>query len=108
MTSSTRPASSCPTCAAELPATVLACPSCGTLVHAAELTRLAGLAEAAERQGEVSAALGHWSAVVELLPAGAPQRPAIDARIAALRARLIDDAPARDAGAAKTCPISCR
>ena len=52
MTSSARPiAAPCPTCGAELPGTLLACPSCGTLVHAGELTRLAGIAQEAERQG---------------------------------------------------------
>ena len=90
MTSSTRPhAAPCATCGVELPLTLLACPSCGTLVHAAELTRLAGVAEEAERQGELSAALTSWKAAVELLPPGAPQRPAIDARIAALHDRLV-------------------
>ena len=94
MTSSTRAIPSCVTCGVELPATVLACPSCGTLVHAAELTRLAGMAEESERQGEVTAALTHWNSALDLLPPGAPQRPAIDARVAALRERLIGAAPA--------------
>jgi len=94
MTSTTRLTSSCVACGVELPATVLACPSCGTLVHAAELTRLAGMAQEAERQGEVTAALTHWNAALDLLPPGAPQRQQIEARVGALREQLISPAPA--------------
>ena len=95
MTSSARPSTaSCPTCGVELPATLLACPSCGTLAHAAELTRLAGLAQEAERQGETTAALSSWKSALELLPAAAPQRAAIDARIAALHDTLVGGKPA--------------
>jgi len=90
MTSAARPfAASCATCGVELPLSLLACPSCGALVHAAELTRLAGVAQEAERQGELSAALSSWKAALELLPAHAPQRAAIDARIAALHDRVV-------------------
>lgn len=98
MTSSTRTTPSCVTCGVELPATVLACPSCGTLVHAAELTRLAGLAQEAERQGDVTAALAHWNGALDLLPPAAPQRPAIDSRVAALREQLLGAAPAQARG----------
>ena len=90
MTSSARPhAASCGTCGLELPLALLACPSCGTLVHAPELTRLAGAAQEAERQGELSAALSSWKAALALLPPAAPQRAAIDARISALHDRLV-------------------
>jgi predicted RNA-binding Zn-ribbon protein involved in translation (DUF1610 family) len=98
MTSSTRSIPSCVTCGVELPATLLACPSCGTLVHAAELTRLAGMAQEAERQGDVTAALTHWNSALDLLPPSAPQRPAIDARVAALRERLMSAEPAGGPG----------
>jgi len=97
MTSSARSfAVPCATCGAELPSSLLACPGCGTLVHAAELTRLAGLAEEAERQGELTAALSSWKDALELLPPGAPQRPQVDARIASLHDRLVAGAPATD------------
>jgi Zn-dependent protease len=46
---------------------MLACPGCGALVHSAELQRLAGEAEAAEAAGQLSAALHHWRAALELL-----------------------------------------
>ena len=98
MTSSTRSIPSCVTCGVELPATVLACPSCGTLVHAAELTRLAGMAQEAERQGEVTAALTHWNSALDMLPPGAPHRTAIDGRVSALRERLISAAPVQAPG----------
>src|SRR4051812_13965862 len=94
MTSSTRPTSSCDSCAAELPGAALSCPSCGTLVHAAELTRLAGLAQESERQGETTAALTSWKSALDLLPVGAPQRPQIESRVVALREQLIGAAPA--------------
>jgi Zn-dependent protease len=94
MTSSARPATlPCATCGAELIASLLACPSCGTLVHAAELTRLAGLAEEAERQGETTAALTSWKSALELLPVTAPQRPTITRRITALHDQLVAGAP---------------
>ena len=94
MTSSARPlAAPCATCGAELPSSLLACPSCGTLVHAGELTQLAGRAQEAERQGENSAALSTWKSALELLPPDAPQRAAIEARIAALHDLLVAGAP---------------
>lgn len=101
MTSSTRPvAATCATCGAELASALLACPSCGTLVHASDLTRLAGLAAESERQGEISAALTSWKEALALLPPNAPQRAPIEARIAALHDRLVAGTP--PAGEAKS------
>ena len=95
MTSSARPtALPCTICGATLASSLLACPNCGTLVHTAELTRLAGLAEEAERQGELTAALSSWKDALALLPPNAPQRGQIEARIAALHDQLVGDAPA--------------
>ena len=90
----------------ELPLSLLACPSCGTLVHAAELTRLAGVAQEAERQGELAGALASWKAALELLPPDAPQRPPIAARVAALHDRLVagEAATAGGDGAAEKRP----
>ncbi len=100
MTSSARPqAASCATCGVEVPLALRACPSCGSLVHAAELTRLAGVAQEAERQGDLSAALTTWKAALDLLPPRAPQRAAIDARVTALQDRLVGGAGAKDGGA---------
>jgi len=84
----------CSACGAELTAALLACPNCGTLVHASELTRLAGLAEEAERQGETTSALTGWKGALGLLPPGAPQRVPIEARIARLHDRLVAGEPA--------------
>ena len=72
---------------------LLACPSCGSLVHASELTRLAGRAEELERQGETTPALTAWKSALELLPPNAAQRTAIDLRIAALHDALVAGAP---------------
>ena len=58
-------------------------------MHASELTRLAGLAEESERQGELAAALTSWKGALGLLPPGAPQRAAINARVTALHDRLV-------------------
>ena len=82
-------AAACPSCGHALPVPLRACPRCGALIHAAELTRLAGLAEEAERQGELSAALRHWKDALELLPGDAPQRPVIAGRVRALHDRLV-------------------
>ena len=98
MTSSARPiAAPCATCGAELPGALLACPSCGTLVHAAELTQLAGQAQESERQGETTAALTAWKTARALLPPNAPQRAAIELRIAALHDALVAGAPSTSA-----------
>ncbi len=75
---------SCVRCGRWLGAGALACPHCGQLVHAAELTRLADLARAAEANGDVTAALTAWREALDLLPAGTRQRDVIAARITAL------------------------
>ena len=51
--------------------TLLSCPSCHHLVHAARLKELAADAEAAEKAGELPAALAFWNEAVSLLPTAA-------------------------------------
>ena len=87
MTTSLTAQNVCPRCGSTVPARLNGCPACGALVHAAELTRLAAEAEAAERRGDITAALEHWNAATLLLPAGAPQLQTIAERIQ----RLNDD-----------------
>jgi Zn-dependent protease len=81
-----------------MPASLLACPSCGALVHAAELKSLAAKAELAEREERASDALGAWRGVLALLPANAAQYQAVQEKIKAISARTLA-ATAQTAGA---------
>jgi Zn-dependent protease len=83
----------CRRCGSELAAALLACPSCGALVHAAALTDLAHRAEALEAAGDLPSALAEWRRALELLPKGTRQAEHIAQKIAAL-ARSVDRAPA--------------
>ena len=57
----------CPDCGAQVAPALLACPACHRLVHAAELTRLAGAADQAKQTGDASAELTAWRQALELL-----------------------------------------
>jgi Zn-dependent protease len=57
-------------------------------VHAEELTRLAREAEAASERGELTRAATAWRRALELLPADAAQRVAVQARVAELSRRI--------------------
>ena len=78
----------CERCGTELAPALLSCPSCHALVHAERLKELASEAEAAERAGEVQAAIEKWRIALELLPAGSSQVAAINARVRDLSRRL--------------------
>ena len=71
----------CDVCHTELSATALACPACGTLVHAARLKALAAEAERAAATGDPSAALAAWRSAHALLPRDSRQAASIAARI---------------------------
>jgi Zn-dependent protease len=86
----------CGGCGTQLAPSLLACPACGTLTHVDELNALAASAEEAERSGALAKAAGFWRSALALLPAAAPQRPAIVARVDDLT-RRIDAAPLRPA-----------
>jgi Zn-dependent protease len=81
-------AHSCTACGSEIAPTLLSCPSCHRLVHAERLKELAADAEAAEKAGELSAALTSWNEAVVLLPAESRQYTAIAGRIAILGRRV--------------------
>lgn len=83
-----QPTRRCSHCGTELAASLLRCPSCGTLAHAETLTRLAGEATQAQSAGDLSTALSHWNSALTLLPADAPQRGVITTRIADLGRQL--------------------
>jgi Zn-dependent protease len=78
----------CAQCGAEGGDGLLACPSCGGLAHAAELTRLAGLAREAEASGDLTGALAAWRAAAVRLPPGTTQLATVVARIAELSAAI--------------------
>ncbi|MEO8662807.1 MAG: site-2 protease family protein [Bryobacteraceae bacterium] len=74
----------CPQCAATIPAGVLSCPMCRALVHARELESLAAQARDAAARGETATAVGHWRAVLNLLPQDTVQYESVSAKIAGL------------------------
>jgi Zn-dependent protease len=78
----------CERCGTELAAGLLSCPSCHALVHSERLKELAGEADAAERTGDIPAAIEKWRIALELLPRDSQQVAAINARIRDLSRRL--------------------
>jgi len=81
----------CPECGSELGRSLLACPSCGRLVHAERLRSLASEAEDAAARGNGPAALAAWRTALELLPAGSRQHETVSAKVLAL-SRQVDGA----------------
>jgi Zn-dependent protease len=74
----------CARCGTELSPVALACPACGTLVHAQTLKRLAEEAEASTRAGDRFAARDQWTTALTMLPAGSVQHAAVNRRIGEL------------------------
>ncbi len=74
----------CAGCSAEIPTSLLACPGCGQLVHAAALKTFAAEAESAENQGDLARALAAWRKVLELLPQNAGQHKRVFQKVQAL------------------------
>jgi hypothetical protein len=63
----------CAECGSEIAPTLLACPGCHRLVHAATLSALAGEAEEASAAGDDTRALAAWRRALELLPPSSEQ-----------------------------------
>src|SRR5687767_2755192 len=78
----------CPQCGVELAPSLLVCPSCHALVHAAELKTLAASADAATAAGNLTGALEHWRRALELLPPTTAQYAVINVKINELVQRL--------------------
>ena len=78
----------CAACGAELAAALLACPSCGTLVHADTLKRLAAEAAQSEREGDATRAMTAWRQALQVLPAGTVQHQRVQAKVQALSAQV--------------------
>jgi Zn-dependent protease len=96
----------CAECGTEIAVALLACPSCGRLVHGAELKQLAADAEAAERGQETRRALETWRRMLALLPAQSTQHARVLAKVqslsAAVTAGQTDPSPARPKPAGST------
>ena len=75
---------------------LLACPSCGGLVHGETLRALAREAEGAQSAGDTETAVSRWRRALELLPRESRQHQQVAARIEALTAA---PSPARGATA---------
>lgn len=78
----------CSDCGTEIAPDLLACPSCGRLLHAGTLKKLAAQAEAAERAGDLSAAMGAWRDTLDLLPPDSRQHAVVLQKIQALSAQV--------------------
>lgn len=87
----------CAACGCELAPSLLACPGCSRLVHAEELTRLAGEAEAALSRAALGEAATQWRRVLALLPPDAPQAEEVRVRLDALSRRIETEGPGESA-----------
>ena len=74
----------CAACGAQIAEALLSCPSCGQLVHAAELKQLAAEAAGAETAGDARGALEKWRRMLELLPSQSTQHARVLAKVQGL------------------------
>jgi Zn-dependent protease len=74
----------CVACGAQIAEALLACPSCGQLIHAAELKQLAAEAAGAETAGDARGALEKWRRMLDLLPSQSTQHARVLAKVQAL------------------------
>jgi Zn-dependent protease len=88
------PMNRCPDCGSEIAPGLLACPSCGWLMHSETLKSLAAQAEAAEQTGDLSTALSAWRNALDLLPPESRQHGVLLQRIQSLSAQVEDGPPA--------------
>ena len=90
----------CPRCQTPLTSDEeLACPSCGALIHSAELERLSAEARWQE-QFNPSVAINLWQRCLALLPPSSRQYAVIENEIARLRQMPIQKLPVNEPGAA--------
>jgi Zn-dependent protease len=101
----TTPGQICPSCGGEVAPNLLSCPSCHRLVYSERLKELAGAAEAAERAGDVTTALGAWREAIALLPPATRQHAVLADRIDAL-SRQIEAGPGPRVAAAVPRPAA--
>jgi Zn-dependent protease len=85
----------CAQCATELAPTMLSCPVCHTLVHAATLKDLAALAASQSAEGKLEGARESWQRTLELLPPSSKQHAVVSQRVAELTQRIASTPGAR-------------
>jgi Zn-dependent protease len=78
----------CERCGTQIAPSLLGCPACGALVHAAELKRLAAEAQVAEAAGDPPRALALWREALMLLPAESKQHATVLGRVDELSRRV--------------------
>jgi Zn-dependent protease len=78
----------CVQCGTELAPTMLSCPVCSALVHAARLKELAASAQSLASEGKLEDARDTWQSALELLPASSKQHTVIGERVAELTQRI--------------------
>lgn len=86
--------SRCAHCRTELAPHSLACPACGTLVHADRLKQSAASADEATRAGELVRAREHWQEALRFLPSDSQQYSTIQSRISTLTKQIDAATPA--------------
>ena len=74
----------CAGCGTEISRSLVSCPACHRLIHAATLKDLAARADAAAASGDLQAALAAWRSSLDLLPQSSRQHAAISSRVAEL------------------------
>jgi len=89
-----RDRSQCARCATELAPHAVACPACGTLVHAEKLKQLAAAANDALTEGDLVGARERWEQALRFLPPESQQYATIRARVTDLSKRIDAAAPA--------------
>lgn len=85
--------SRCVRCATELAPHALACPACGTLVHADKLKQLAISADSAASGGALVRAREQWETALRFLPVESQQHAVIRGRVADLTKRIDGETP---------------
>jgi Zn-dependent protease len=87
--------SRCARCGTELAPHALACPACGTLVHAEKLKQLAASAGEAQSAGDLVKARDYWESALRFLPVESRQHERIRATVTQLT-QQIEAAPSAD------------
>ncbi|HUQ81653.1 MAG TPA: site-2 protease family protein [Gemmatimonadaceae bacterium] len=78
----------CARCRTELAPHALACPACGTLVHAERLRELAATAGAAAKSGDLVQARDQWQDALRFLPSDSRQYATIRSRVSDLTRQI--------------------
>jgi Zn-dependent protease len=80
-------------CRTELAPHSLACPACGTLVHAERLKQVAAIAAEATRSGDLVSAREQWMEAMRFLPSDSQQYATIQSRVTGLTKQIEAETP---------------